>query len=141
MKMLTPVSGGGRQNRVSRLKAALALTLIASFGLRSQAQTADNAGLKTPAGFSATVIAGNLGGAWHLDITPEGNIYLRLGKLKDGNGTLYLKQLGGKATVDKAFGDYFGTGVKIDRRDGQLAAELPRASENLAFCFLAAPMR
>ena len=77
------------------------------------AQTALNAGLKTPAGFQATVIAENLGRTRHLDITPQGNIYVRLGKLKDGKGTLYLTQHDGTATVTTAFGDFFGTGVKI----------------------------
>jgi len=77
------------------------------------AQPALNAGLKTPAGFQATVIAENLGRTRHLDITPQGNIDVRLGKLKNGKGKLYLTQHNGTATGTTVFGDFFRTGVKI----------------------------
>ena len=77
------------------------------------AQPVLNAGLKTPAGFQATVIAENLGRTRHLDITPQGNIDVRLGKLKNGKGKLYLTQHNGTATKTTVFGDFFRTGVKI----------------------------
>lgn len=84
-----------------------------STSLKTSAQTPANAGLVTPAGFTASIVAENLGRARHIAVTSEGNIYVRLGKLKDGKGTLYLKNSGGKATVATAFGDFFGTGVKV----------------------------
>lgn len=81
---------------------------------------ADNAGLTLPAGFSASVIADNLGGTRHLAITPQGDIYVRLRGLKNGKGTLVLHESNGKATLKTSFGTFPGTGIAI--KNGYLYA-------------------
>lgn len=82
----------------------------------------DNAGLKLPAGFSATVFADGLGEARHIAVTPEGDVYVKLSSLKNGKGIFYLHDANGdgKADVKTGFGDYTGTGMGI--KDGYLYA-------------------
>jgi glucose/arabinose dehydrogenase len=80
--------------------------------------TDDNAGLKLPAKFKATVLAENLGKARHIAVTPQGGIYVRLAKPVNGKGTLYLQESNGKAVVKNGFGNYGGTGLYI--KDGYL---------------------
>src|SRR6188768_4050704 len=79
-----------------------------------------NAGLTIPAGFSASVVADNLGRARHLVVTPQGDIYVRLARPVDGKGTLVLHETNGKATVTDGFGNYGGTGIAL--KDGYLYA-------------------
>src|SRR5438132_917644 len=62
-----------------------------------------NAGLSVPAGFSASIVADNLGRARHLVVTPQGDIYVRLAKPVDGKGTLVLHETNGKALVTDGF--------------------------------------
>jgi glucose/arabinose dehydrogenase len=82
---------------------------------------ADNAGLKLPAGFAALKVADSLGKARHLVVTQQGDIYVKLARLKDGKGILVLHEdPGGKATMKTSFGDYGGTGIYM--KDGFLYA-------------------
>jgi glucose/arabinose dehydrogenase len=82
----------------------------------------DNAGLKLPAGFSATVFADGLGEARHITVTPQGDVYVKLSGLKDGKGIFYLHDVNGdgKADVKAGFGDYTGTGMGV--KNGYLYA-------------------
>ena len=81
----------------------------------------DNAELKLPAGFGALKVAETGGKARHIAITPQGVIYVKLNKVKDGKGILTLhSQPNGKATVTSGFGDYGGTGMYV--KDGYLYA-------------------
>ena len=82
---------------------------------------ADNAGLKLPTGFGALVVAETGGHARHLTVTPQGNIYVKLNRAKDGKGILELKPTStGKAQVANGFGNYGGTGMFS--KDGYLYA-------------------
>ena len=84
-------------------------------------KAAAGAGLTLPAGFNADVVADNLGSARHLAITTQGDIYVKLQRVKKGDkGILFLHQSAGKATVASSFGDYPGTGMYI--KDGYLYA-------------------
>lgn len=76
---------------------------------------ADNAGLKLPAGFGALVAAEGLGRARHVAVTPKGNIYVKLERLKDGHGILMLQDTNGDGKTDKqtGFGNYIGTGIYV----------------------------
>jgi glucose/arabinose dehydrogenase len=74
---------------------------------------ADNGGLTLPAGFTGSVIADNLGGARHIAVTPQGEIYVKLKGLEKGKGILLLHQNGGKAEIKTAFGSFPGTGIAI----------------------------
>ncbi len=73
---------------------------------------ADNAGLTLPAGFNASIIADNLGGARHLAVTPQNEIYVKLRGASDGKGIVLLHQADGKAEVKSTFGPG-GTGIYI----------------------------
>ena len=86
----------------------------------TQPVVADNAGLTVPPGFSANMIASNLGIARHIAVTPNNDIYVKLNHVKDGKGILLLHQSDGKAEVVGGFGNYGGTGMYI--KDGYLYA-------------------
>jgi glucose/arabinose dehydrogenase len=79
------------------------------------APDADNAGLKLPAGFGALRAAENVGRARHIAVTPNGGIYVKLNRLKDNNGIVYLQDTNGDGKMDdnKGFGNYGGTGIYI----------------------------
>lgn len=76
---------------------------------------ADNAGLTLPTGFSAMVVADNTGEARHIAVTNEGNIYVKLNRVKNGNGILYLQDENGDGKMEKktGFADYGGTGMAL----------------------------
>jgi glucose/arabinose dehydrogenase len=71
--------------------------------------------IKLPAGFSATIIAQDLGAARHIAITKTGDIYVKLSKLKDGKGIYRLRDTNKDGVIDEqtGFGDYPGTGILI----------------------------
>jgi len=77
---------------------------------------ADNSGLTLPSGFSASVVADNLGQARHIAITKEGDMYVKLARSKNGKGILFLqdKNNDGQLEVQTGFGDYGGTAMRIN---------------------------
>ncbi|TDO28458.1 PQQ-dependent sugar dehydrogenase [Sediminibacterium goheungense] len=81
-----------------------------------------NAGLKIPGGFSASVVADNLGRARHIVATQQGGLYVKLERLKEGKGIVYLKDADGdgKMEISKTFANYYGTGIAI--KNGYLYA-------------------
>jgi glucose/arabinose dehydrogenase len=81
---------------------------------------AGNAGLTLPAGFNGNIIADNIGGARHITVTPQGEIYVKLKGLEKGKGILLLHQNGDKAVIKTAFGNFGGTGIAI--KNGYLYA-------------------
>lgn len=82
----------------------------------------DNAGLKLPAGFGALIVANKLGPARHIAVTTKGDIYVKLGALKNGKGLYYLHDSNndGKADIETSLGNYAGTGIAI--KNGYLYA-------------------
>lgn len=78
--------------------------------------------VKLPAGFSASVVAKDLGAARHIVISKTGDVYVKLAKLKDGKGIYRLRDTDNDGVLDEqtGFGDYPGTGLFI--RDGYLYA-------------------
>ncbi len=72
-----------------------------------------NAGLITPEGFTAVKLIEGIGKVRHIAITPNGSIYARLARTVKNQGTLFLTQQDGKATVQYGFGNYGGTGVHL----------------------------
>lgn len=79
------------------------------------------AGLKLPPGFSATIIADDLGSARHIAVAPNGDIYIKLARTKNGIGIVWLQRSAdGKSYLQKRFGNYGGTGIAI--KDGYLYA-------------------
>ncbi|OQP63991.1 hypothetical protein A3860_21460 [Niastella vici] len=97
---------------------AFFLLLLLPFTGTTQTPQPDTTGLKLPEGFSSLIVADKLGKTRHLLITPQNDIYVRLARPVNGNGTLLLHQENGKATVKFGFGNYGGTGIYL--RDGYL---------------------
>src|SRR6478672_9287419 len=95
------------------------ITAIIAFAGTANAQTKTttsatqaNAGLKLPAGFSASVINQDLGQPRHLVVNKNGNIFIKLARAKDGG----IVELNGKTGEKKtSFGDYGGTGIFIKK--------------------------
>jgi glucose/arabinose dehydrogenase len=86
----------------------------------TKSSTADNAGLTLPANFSAIKIADSLGRTRHIAVTSNGDVYLKLDKLKNGKGILLLKNNNGKLSLQNSFANYAGTGIFI--KNGYLYA-------------------
>ncbi len=71
--------------------------------------------LVLPPGFSQSIVAEGLGGARHMAVNKQGGVYVKLSRLKNGKGIIYLKDVkkDGKYIQQLAFGDYPGTGICI----------------------------
>jgi len=86
---------------------------LASFTHSDSPYSKSDEAIKLPAGFKAQIVAENLGTARHITVTPQGNIYIKLSKLKDGKGIVMLqdKNNDGKIESQKTFGNFIGTGI------------------------------
>ncbi len=104
------------------MKQVFSLTLLFVLSFSVEAQTAKEPTITLPAGFNSTVIAKNLGRARHLVVNSNGDIYIKLERLKDGKGIIRLsdKNADGKIDDTTGFGDYVGTGIAI--KNGYLYA-------------------
>src|SRR5690349_12100538 len=73
------------------------------------------ASLSLPPGFSASIVVEGVDGARHMAFNKKGGLYIKLSKLKDGKGILYLKDTNGDGKFDeqRSFGNYPGTGIFI----------------------------
>ena len=78
--------------------------------------------IKLPAGFSASVFASNTGRARHLVVNSNGDVFVKLERLKKGKGILRLRDANkdGVAEDSLFFGNYPGTGITI--KNGYLYA-------------------
>ena len=81
----------------------------------SNTGVAADAKLQLPSGFTSTIVADSLVGARHMAVNKQGGLYIKLSKLKDGKGIIYLKDKNRDGHFDEqtAFGDYPGTGIFI----------------------------
>jgi len=100
--------------------ALLSFDIMKTNGAGKHGSDEVNAGLTLPEKFKATAIAENLGSARHLAVTPQGDIYVHLGALKDGKGIVVLHDDGDKAAIKSSFGSFSGTGIRI--KNGYLYA-------------------
>ncbi len=75
----------------------------------------DNANLILPEGFSAFIIADDLGRGRHLVVRDNGDVYLALRTLDKGNGIVAMRDTSGDGRMDiiEYFGQYPGTGIDI----------------------------
>src|SRR5690349_188655 len=103
----------------------LGLSILAS--AESYANDTTKIAIKLPAGFQSTVVANNLGQARHLAINSNGDIYVKLNRLKNGKGILKLTDINGDGKADKitSFAGYAGTGIVI--KNGYLYASSNKA--------------
>jgi glucose/arabinose dehydrogenase len=83
---------------------------------------ASNAGLKLPAGFHALKAADGLGAARHIAVAPNGDVFVKLEKLKNDKGIYLLHDANGDGRLEQltGFGNYIGTGIYL--KDGYLYA-------------------
>ncbi|KAA0992578.1 PQQ-dependent sugar dehydrogenase [Dyadobacter aurulentus] len=108
--------------------AALLLALTGVSGLAAYRSFTDNPSvrkplftpieakeIKLPAGFSASILATDLGATRHMVVGKNGDMYVKLSKLKDGKGIYLLRDTNGDGAIDeqKLFGEYPGTGIAI----------------------------
>lgn len=73
-----------------------------------------SSGISLPDGFSATVVADNLGRARHIAVNGN-DVYVKLERLVNGKGILRLRDLNNDAVADEitGFGNYPGTGIAL----------------------------
>ena len=73
----------------------------------------NNGGITLPKDFGALVVSEETGKARHIAVNQNGDIYVKLAKLKDGKGMVILHDANGdgKADESKSMTDYIGTGV------------------------------
>jgi glucose/arabinose dehydrogenase len=88
----------------------------------SGAAAADDVKIILPTGFSSVVFATIEGSPRHLVVASNGDVYVKLRKLKNGAGILRLRDTNGdgKAEDVKGFGTFAGTGIAI--KNGYLYA-------------------
>ncbi len=100
-------------NRLLVLLLPILITVLSALKYKNRQDEIPNAGLTMPQGFSAVKLIEGIGKVRHIAITQNGDIYARLVKPVNGQGTLLLQQKDGKATVKTGFGNYGGTGVRL----------------------------
>src|SRR5688572_739672 len=83
---------------------------------------ADDGGLTLATGFRGISVVAETGGARHIAVNSNGDIFVRLSTLKNGNGILMLKDTDndGRTNSEVGFGNFPGTGIAI--KDGYLYA-------------------
>jgi glucose/arabinose dehydrogenase len=102
-------------------KIGISIILLLNYSCSSAQNTETKTGsLSLPQGFSAIVVAEAFGQARHIAINTNGDIYVSLQRLKNGNGIVALRDTNndGVADVIKYFGTLSGTGIGI--HDGYL---------------------
>ena len=84
--------------------------------------TADEGGLALPGSFSSIKVTSGLGRARHIVVAANGDLFVKLEKLKDGKGIYRLHDGNGDGKADEVtgFGNYTGTGIAI--KNGYLYA-------------------
>jgi len=91
------------------------ISMFLWFGACAQTVKTDasNAGLKLPKGFTAIKAADGLGSARHIAVASNGDIFVKLGKLKNGKGIYLLHDANNDGRFEKmdGFGNYTGTGI------------------------------
>jgi glucose/arabinose dehydrogenase len=83
-----------------------------------------NAGvqIELPKGFRSKAVAGPVGRARHLAIHANGDVYVKLERLRNGKGIVRLRDKNGDGVLEDSlfFGNYIGTGIAI--KNGYLYA-------------------
>jgi glucose/arabinose dehydrogenase len=81
----------------------------------SQLHGTAQSGLVLPVGFDAGTVAKSLGRARHLVVNTNGDVYIKLERLRNGKGIIRLRDKNGDGTIDDTtgFGNYGGTGIAI----------------------------
>ncbi len=93
-----------------------------AFKSKAARSSSVNGGLTLPTGFSASIIAHDLGAARHMAVNSKGDLYVKMDRVKNGGGIIELSPAkgNGQATKKEVFGDFGGTGIAI--KNGYLYA-------------------
>jgi glucose/arabinose dehydrogenase len=103
----------------SLLFTSICLISISACGSDSttikKAVATDETPITLPAGFTSAKLISDLGRARHIAIAPNGDVFVKLEKLKDGKGIYRLHDTNGDGIPDdiSGFGKYTGTGIAI----------------------------
>lgn len=116
-----------KKNKIMKTGKVLLLFLSVAFFLLSAGCSdngrngsvlpdADNGGLILPEGFSALVVADTLGAGRHIAVRKNGDIYLALRRLKNGNGLVALRDEDGDGHADiiNYYANTLTTGMDVD---------------------------
>lgn len=97
---------------------AMVVTIVVCSSLNLSAQ----GDIVLPADFEATVMGKSLGRARHLVVNSNGDIYIKMDRIKNGRGIVRLRDKNGDGKIDDTtgFGNYNGTGIAI--KNGYLYA-------------------
>lgn len=89
----------------------LLLSLQISFFVTAQNAVA----LKLPSGFTSQVVTQEQGRVRHIAIAPNGTLYLKLERLRNGFGIVRLRDLNQDGVYEDSllFGNYIGTGIAV----------------------------
>ena len=124
---------GGEKGEVGREGAAAKGSGAdsAAAGARAAASAGCDSTLKLPDGFCATIFADQVGGARHVAVAPNGDVFVQLISVKKGaesgsgetGGVLALRDTNhdGKADTTARFGEVGGTGIGL--HDGYIYAD------------------
>jgi len=82
----------------------------------------NNGGLKLQKGFAAVTVIPEVGKSRHIAVNSNGDIYVKLERLRNGKGIVVLrdKDGDGKSEIINSFGNFTGTGIAI--KNGYLYA-------------------
>jgi glucose/arabinose dehydrogenase len=95
------------------------LVVVSCTGNRNTNPVSDsqNGGLKLPEGFTAQIVADNLGHGRHIAVNENGDLYLALQDLHEGHGMVAVRDTNGDGKCDLTvyFGNLPGTGLEIHK--------------------------
>jgi glucose/arabinose dehydrogenase len=102
--------------------ACIFTLLISVYAFNYATKPIDDVVIKLPTGFHYVKIISNLGRARHIAVAANGDVFVKLEKLKDGKGIFRLHDSNGDGIADEVtgFGNYIGTGIAI--KNGYLYA-------------------
>ena len=111
-----------KATKFSLFSFMLFFVMVSSYCIRKQSvqlsivPDEDNAGLTLPEGFSSLIVADNLGSGRHIAVNKNGDIYLALRSLNNGNGIVALRDTNGNGRADliRYFGKTLTTGIDIN---------------------------
>src|SRR5258708_18874725 len=83
---------------------------------------ASDTSIKVPSGFTASTVVEGFGRVRHIVVAPNGVIFVKLNRLKDGKGIYRLQDTNGDGKPEQitGFGNFTGTGIAI--KNGYLYA-------------------
>lgn len=96
----------------------LAAVLIAGYGALANdtteiKNTPPDVVITFPKGFTGAPISESVGTNRHIVVNSNGDIYVKLGRPKNGKGIIVLRPSGNSAKVVNSFGGFGGTGIAI----------------------------